>query len=63
MPTCWVTIDITRSASTEIEAGSANEARANAEQPLDEGERGGGEGDIPQVTIGELPEEVASALQ
>jgi hypothetical protein len=41
MPEYRVMIDITKSAYTDIEADSTDEARANAEQPLDEGEMGG----------------------
>jgi hypothetical protein len=62
MPEYRVTIEITRSAYTDIEADSTDEARANAEQLWDEGEMGGWEEDIPQVKIEGLPEEDASAL-
>ena len=53
----WVTIESTRSAYAAIEADSTDEARAKAEQLLEEGEMGGWEEDIPQVNIEELPEE------
>ena len=56
MPKYWVTIEITRSAYTEVEAESTDEARAKAEQRLEEGEMGGWEEDIPQVKIEECPE-------
>jgi hypothetical protein len=41
MPEYRVMIEITKSAYTDIEADSTDETRANAEQPLDEGEMGG----------------------
>src|SRR5262245_61417256 len=59
MPEYRVMIEITRSANTDIEADSTDEARVTAEQPLDEEEMGGWEEDIPQVKIEELPEEDA----
>lgn len=59
MPKYWVTIEITRSAYAEVETDSKDEARAKADQLLEEGEIGGWEEDIPQVKIEELPEEDA----
>jgi hypothetical protein len=59
MPKYWVMIEITRSAYTEIEADSTDEARAKADQLLEESGIGGWEEDIPQVKIEELPEEDA----
>jgi hypothetical protein len=41
MPEYRVTLEITRSAYTDIEADSTDDARANAELLLDEGEMGG----------------------
>ena len=58
-PKYWGTIEITRSAYAAIEADSTDEARAKADQRVEEGEIGGWEEDIPQVNIEELPEEDA----
>jgi hypothetical protein len=58
--TYWVTVEITRRAFLEIEADSKDEARAMADQLLEEGTFGGWEGDVPEVIVEELPEESAS---
>jgi hypothetical protein len=59
MPKYWVTFEITRSAYADIEADSTDEARAKADQLLEEGEIGGWEEDVPQIKIEKLPEEDA----
>jgi hypothetical protein len=59
MPKYRVTIEITRSAYTEIEAESRMKPGQKPERLLEEGEMGGWEEDIPQVKIAELPEEDA----
>jgi hypothetical protein len=56
----WVTVEITRRAFLEIEADSKDEARAMADQLLEEGTFGGWEEDVPEVIVEELPEESAS---
>jgi hypothetical protein len=58
--TYWVTVEITRRAFLEIEADSKDEARAMADQLLEEGTFGGWEEDVPEVIVEELPEESAS---
>jgi hypothetical protein len=59
MPKYRVTFEITRSAYADIEPDSKDEARAKADQLLEEGEIGGWEEDVPQIKIEELPEEDA----
>ena len=59
MPTYWAIFEITRSAYADIEADSKEEARAKANQLLEEDEIGGWEEDVPQLKIEELPEEDA----
>jgi hypothetical protein len=56
MPRYRATIEITRSAYAEVEADSADEAHAKVDQVLEEGEIRGWEGDIPTITLEELPE-------
>jgi hypothetical protein len=55
----WVTIEITRRAFLEIEADSKDEARAKADELLEDGAVEGWEEDVPEVIVEELPEEPA----
>jgi hypothetical protein len=57
MKTYWITAEITRRAFLKIEAESKDEARAMAEQLLEEGTCEGWEEDLPDVTVEEIPEE------
>jgi hypothetical protein len=55
----WITAEITRRAFMKIEAESQDEARAMAEQLVEEGAFEGWEEDLPDVIVEELPEELA----
>jgi hypothetical protein len=58
MKTYWITAEITRRAFRKIEAESKDEARAMAEQLLEEGAFEGWEEDLPDVIVEEIPEEL-----
>jgi hypothetical protein len=58
--TYWITAEITRRAFLKIEAESKDEARAMAEQLLEEGAFEGWEEDLPEVIVEELPEELTT---
>jgi len=60
MKTYWITAEITRRAFLNIEAESKDEARAMAEQLLEEGAFEGWEEDLPDVIVEELPEELTT---
>jgi hypothetical protein len=55
----WITAEITRRAFMKIEAENQDEARAMAEQLVEEGAFEGWEEDLPDVIVEELPEELA----
>jgi hypothetical protein len=59
MKTYWITAEITRRAFMKIEAENQDEARAMAEQLVEEGAFEGWEEDLPDVIVEELPEELA----
>jgi hypothetical protein len=59
MKTYWITAEITRRAFLKIEAENQDEARAMAEQLVEEGAFEGWEEDLPDVIVEELPEELA----
>jgi len=59
MKTYWITAEITRRAFLKIEAESKDEARAMADQLLEEGAFERWEEDLPDVIVDELPEELA----
>jgi hypothetical protein len=60
MKTYWITAEITRWAFLNIEAKSKDEARAMAEQLLEEGAFEGWEEDLPDVIVEEIPEELTT---
>jgi hypothetical protein len=60
MKTYWITAEITRRAFLKIEAESKDEARAMAEQLLEEGAFEGWEEDLPDVIVEEIPEELTT---
>jgi hypothetical protein len=59
MPKYWATIEITRSAYTEVEAANAEQAHERVNELLEEGEIEGWEEDVPNIKLEELPEEDA----
>ena len=54
--TFWITAEMTRRAFMQLEAEEKDEARALAEQLLEEGAFEGWEEDIPEVIVEEIPE-------
>jgi hypothetical protein len=54
--TFWITAEMTRRAFMKPEAEEKDEARALAEQLLEEGAVEGWEEDIPEVLVEEIPE-------
>jgi hypothetical protein len=54
--TYWITAEITRRAFLTLEAADRDEARAMAEQLLEEGAFEGWEEDLPEVIVEEIPE-------
>jgi hypothetical protein len=54
--TYWITAEITRRAFLKLEAEDKDEARAMAEQLLEEGAFEGWEEDLPEVIVEEIPE-------
>ena len=59
MKTYWITAEITRRAFLKIEAESKDEARAMADQLLEEGAFEGWEEDLPEVIVEEIPHSIA----
>ena len=57
--TSWITAEITRRAFLTLEAEDRDEARAMAEQLLEEGAFEGWEEDLPEVIVEEIPEGLA----
>jgi hypothetical protein len=55
--TSWITAEITRRAFLTREAEDRDEARAMAEQLLEEGAFEGWEEDVPEVIVEEIPDE------
>ena len=55
--TYWITAEITRRAFLTREAEDRDEARAMAEQLLEEGAFEGWEEDVPEVIVEEIPDE------
>jgi hypothetical protein len=55
----WITAEITRRAFKKLEAEDKDEARAMAEQLLEEGAFEGWEEDLPEVNVEEIPEGTA----
>jgi hypothetical protein len=60
MKTFWITAEITRRAFLNIEAESIDEARAMAEQLVEEGAFEGWEADLPDVMVEDIPEELTT---
>jgi hypothetical protein len=56
MPHYWATIEITRSAYTEIEADTPEQAQTKVLELLEEGGIEGWEEDVPRIQLEELPE-------
>jgi hypothetical protein len=54
--TYWITAEITRRAFLTVEAEDRDEARAMAEQLLEEGAFEGWEEDLPEVIVEEIPD-------
>ena len=54
--TYWITAEITRRAFLTLEAEDRDEARAMAEQLLEEGAFEGWEEDLPEVIVEEIPD-------
>jgi hypothetical protein len=54
--TYWITAEITRWAFLKLEAEDKDEARAMAEQLLEEGAFEGWEEDVPEVIVEEIPD-------
>ena len=54
--TYWITAEITRRAFLKLEAEDNDEARAMAEQLLEEGAFGDWEEDLPEVIVEEIPD-------
>jgi hypothetical protein len=54
--TYWITAEITRRAFLTLEAEDKDEARAMAEQLLEEGAFEGWEEDLPEVMVEEIPD-------
>jgi hypothetical protein len=54
--TYWITAEITRRAFLTVEAEDRDEARAMAEQLLEEGACEGWEEDLPEVIVEEIPD-------
>jgi hypothetical protein len=56
LKTYWITAEITRRAFMKLEAEDKDEARAMAEQLLEEGGFEGWEEDLPDLIVEEIPD-------